>query len=254
MFVNLYLGLDGSEFRDYNFSYFLAQLYPVSESHIVAQFDEKLRGGQHWDENELAAIFELTLSERVCESFFRDIKGIPATQRDFYLSKLFQFLALSMEAALGDVVVDKLDLHLTLEDLLEEIADAQLKQLHQFDWWRFQADIAPRDGHTLSVEEMKALLIGRWKTYLHGAEEGAESEPSDSESTLSARRQRLLDSYKTIVGGTAASIYKASEVGVDKSDFYSWRRGELPDSSKMAHRIEAFIQNAVREGRQRPIR
>ena len=50
MFVNLFFSLDsslGSNFRDYNFSYFLEQLQKVPESDIEAMLREKFRGGKN---------------------------------------------------------------------------------------------------------------------------------------------------------------------------------------------------------------
>lgn len=103
MFINLYRGSSRSEFKDYNFSYFMGELERVSEEDIAAEFRAKIQGNlDGWDPNVLGATLEFTLSERVCESYFRDVVGIPATKRDFYLSKLFQFIALSIEAAIVD--------------------------------------------------------------------------------------------------------------------------------------------------------
>src|SRR5205814_1181262 len=98
-------------------------------------FRAKIRGEDGWDPNELGATLEFTLSERVCDSYFRDVVGIAATKRDFYLSKLFQFIALSIETALVDRSQDGVHgfgLLVVLEENLDEIPDPVLNQVQEF--------------------------------------------------------------------------------------------------------------------------
>ena len=254
MFINLYRGSSRSAFKDYNFNYFFGELESVSDEDIAAQFRARIRNEDGWDPNVLGATLEFTLSERVCESYFRDVVGIPATKRDFYLSKLFQFIALSIEATIVDRSqhdVHRFGVLVDVEDKLDEIPDPVLNQVQEFDLWDLQADISPAEGRPRSVAEMEALLNERWEAYLPGAEEDADVEQSDSESTseLSEKRRTLLGSYKTIVGGTAKSVYLDEAVKVDKRDFYRWRNGALEASSKMTRRIEEFIQTAIKEKR-----
>ena len=125
-----------------------------------------------------------------------------------------------------------------------------LKQVQELNLWELQADITPAEGQPRSVQEIETLLNDRWESYLPRAEEAdIAAEGKDSESTVPVRerRGRLLESYKTIVGGTSKPVYDS--VAVDKSDFYRWLRGELPPSSDMTGRIEQFIKNAIGQKR-----
>ncbi len=246
MFVNLYFNLDAN-FRDYNFSYFLEQLQKVPESDIEAMFREKFRGGKNWDPNNLGAIIEFTLSEGVCDSFLRDVKDVPATRRDFYLSKLCQFVVLSVNAAIGDDIEIRIranSLRYIMEDALDAIPNTLLPDLHGLDLWQFQKDIGFVNGRPRPLAELEASLMRFLEPYLSREEEYTEDQTYGAEQLIDRRRQLFL-TYKT-TGRTAASIYNHSEVKVDKSDFYRWLRGELPDSSAMTKKIEHRIQAELR--------
>ena len=254
MFVNLFFSLDsslGSNFRDYNFSYFLEQLQKVPESDIEAMLREKFRGGKNWDPNYLGAIIEFTLSEGVCDSFLRDVKGVPATRRDFYLSKLCQFVVLSVNAAIGDDIEIRIranSLRYLMEDALDAIPNAQLPDFHGLDLWQFQHEIGFVNGRPRSLAELEIALTRLLEPYLIREGEFSEDQADGAKQLIDGRRN-LLRAYKTIAGSTAAFIYNHPEVKVDKSDFYRWLRGELPDSSAMTKKIEQRIQAEIKKAR-----
>jgi hypothetical protein len=254
LFVNLAFSLDSSlelNFRDYNFSYFLEQLRKVPESDIGAMLREKFRGGKDWDD--LGAIIEFILSEGVCDSYLRDAKGVPATGRDFYLSKLCQFIVLSIDAAIGDDYETQArphSLRYVIEEALDAIPNALLPDLHGLDLWQFQHEIGFVNGRPRPLAEIDSALTRLLGSYLPRYEELSEDQ-TDVAKQLSDRRRNLLSTYKTITGGSAVAIYNHADVKVDKSDFYAWLRGELPDSSVMTQKIEKRIHAVLKERHRR---
>jgi len=93
LFNNLYFS-GGATFRDHNFSDFLDGVDQHRERSIVLEIQrhyEDPRGGlpPHVD-----AIYRCTLSPPTCGSFIRAHSALPVDERDYYLSKLFQFLYL----------------------------------------------------------------------------------------------------------------------------------------------------------------
>lgn len=77
--------------------------------------------------------------------------------------------------------------------------------------------------------------------YAETTAQPVETEPSDAEG-LVARREALLSEYKSSTGASHKKIYEAQNSGVHKPEFYSWRNGKLPASSKTAKTFEAFLR------------
>jgi len=96
VFVNLFSGLDSRfSFRDHNFSNFLERLEQVKYEALEAQLAEswtRWGPGCKFDPNEFNETLELTLSRATCTSFIRTNPSLPVGDRDYYLSKLCQFI------------------------------------------------------------------------------------------------------------------------------------------------------------------
>jgi len=90
MFLNLYGG--SSVLRKHNFCNFLQPVEPVSEDYIVGHLEQSFPPAPHGLEPYFDSVFEFTLSVDCCASFIRANPELPITPRDYYLSKLFQFL------------------------------------------------------------------------------------------------------------------------------------------------------------------
>jgi hypothetical protein len=61
--------------------------------------------------------------------------------------------------------------------------------------------------------------------------------------TVIERREKLLADYKLATGNPPdMQIYRASNSGIHKPQFYQWRDGRLPANSKITKRFEAFLR------------
>ena len=244
MFVNLYSDAKaGAAFREHNFTYFLGNLDRVAEDWIKGAFAERFRTND-W-EPEIAATFEFSLSERACRSFLRLHPGLPAIERDYYLSKLFQYLKLSVDEALKHDAASsddpngwarKIELYRTIEETLDDIEVSLIAHFPHFDWFAFQRDMI-RSGDDLDL-----LLSGPWGAYLKN--ESVEYPTSAARESLRAQRKKLLEAYRLAVpGGTYAAVRKAAKV--DGREFRKWQHGELPDKSAPATRLERAFRRAI---------
>lgn len=94
-FNNLYFS-GGPAFRNHNFADFLDGVDQRTERSIVLEIRrhyEDPRGGLS---PHIAATYWFTLSPQTCSSFLRANPALPVSERDFCLSKLFQFLYLPL--------------------------------------------------------------------------------------------------------------------------------------------------------------
>src|SRR5713101_1649334 len=88
MFRNLYFF--SPNFRNHNFSDFFDDIREDSEVYLEAALKEGYADGGL--EPYFYSILPLTMSPESCASFIRANPQLPITERDYYLSKLFQFL------------------------------------------------------------------------------------------------------------------------------------------------------------------
>ena len=95
LFRNLYYF--SAEFRNHNWNDFFGDLRQDQEPYIEAElrksYADPRRGGP---EPYFYSIFPATMSAAACASFLRHTT-LPITERDYYLSKLFQFLYVPLE-------------------------------------------------------------------------------------------------------------------------------------------------------------
>ena len=141
MFHNLYF-LE-PEFADFNFCDFLGRFEKVGELYVKARLEEQFRREQI--EPYFWPIIPLTLQSGSCGSFLRAHSGLPITDRDYYLSKLFQFLYLAITIGFALDFNGAEVLRGYLEDRLDKIPDDLLPQLHLFDWQAFLDDVTELD-------------------------------------------------------------------------------------------------------------
>jgi hypothetical protein len=164
MFANLYRTVKSLHFQDHNFREWPPGhgIEKIPESHIVQLIkgccdvpdrhkDE--RAYHHWVEHgfELRTIFQQTLCRRSCVGFFRAEPDLPAVKRDYYLSKLYQFLWLiAMECHEFLLRVHRdwalehwVDVNTTvLENFLDALPEESLPdQLAEFDWESFRNEL-----------------------------------------------------------------------------------------------------------------
>ena len=248
MFFNLFFGLD-SRFSDHNFSNFLDRLeqyqYVRLETHLQASWipwrDRRCR----FDPNEFEAIFRLTLSPETCASFFRTYPSLPVVERDYYLSKLCQFIWLIVVSWIDSRADQEASYDHKLQEILDttldSIPDGMLTRLRDFNWGALHRDLRDSD-RTMSTVETAKNLLRDLSGYLI-PDDLDDTLPSGAGSDgLSARRKALLQQFIDR-GGKKATVYRSSQV--DKSDFYRWLKGELTEQSVMTHRIEQYLNQAL---------
>ena len=176
MFRNLYFQV--SSFIDFNFSDFLDQLDEVREEYLEARIREGLRGEDI--EPYFDPIIPLTLRPESCRSFIRANPGLPITERDYYLSKLFQYVSLLIKNKFRLGFEQLEGLRERLEEVLDQIPDELLPELHRFDWWGFYELVEQCDPEPgVEGQTIKAIL-GSLSTYLPKV--GAQSPPDRSAS------------------------------------------------------------------------
>ena len=198
MFCNLHFL---KTFRDHNFSDFWvgsttgAQIDKVPETilagYVRNSFLPVPNGGDL--PPDFDPILILTLSPKCCASFIRTYPEWPYDERDYYLSKLYQFLLVILEEKYDFFNVSGSNrLGMLVEDLLNLIPRGILPPNADVDWYQFWWQI--------------------WK--------------ASSTSTLDEVLGLLQDSVADILGMTEAQIEKALDDGGRPSRRY----GPEPDS------------------------
>ena len=177
-FHNLYFS---AEFREHNFCDFFADGNPFGridpvphsyiEGHLRLSFLPRPEGGL---EPYFWQILPFTLSEKACRSYLRT-QSLPADERDYYLSKLFQFIYTVLSTryfapdeddwrslgSLGQEVVE----------LLGEIPVELLPPDDRIDWVDFWWDCYD-DARELPLPEVLSRLSERLRLTIQSATEG----------------------------------------------------------------------------------
>jgi len=135
LFRNIYFSCES--FRNHNWNDFFGDLCQDEESYIEGQllriYDDAL-----WPEPYFDRILPVTLTPESCESFLKST-SLPITARDFYLSKLFQFLYVALVANF-ELKPGETEVRERLEKFLDGIPIACTKGLAAFDWHEFYYD------------------------------------------------------------------------------------------------------------------
>jgi hypothetical protein len=172
LFLNLYY-LRDSAFRDHNFSDFWNEggggepIEPVPERRIVWYIRESyapdpLRPGRlEGLPPDFQPIIPFTLSAACCDCFLRVHSALPIRPRDYYLSKLYQFLYITLAVRYwpqAEVLVDPVEvtaaseIQEVLQPVLEAIPDEQIQKFCTPEmewWWNFYRDTLAQDFPTV---------------------------------------------------------------------------------------------------------
>lgn len=178
-------------------------------------------------------IFETTLSPRSCKAFFRMYPDLAAENRDYYLSKIFQFLGGAIDAAGLDAVLE------TLESALDQIPPDLLATAHKrFDVWGLAHALAG-DGRALDVRSiLTACNLRRKRPMTPGRAGRTQANPH-----LARKRREPWRQYKGAGGTTKLLCYALG--GMDRSQVSLWKTGKLPDTSEVRKRIEEEIRRLL---------
>jgi hypothetical protein len=214
MFANLYWEVKSLHFQDHNFRSWGHGIQKMPESHIVQLIKgscdvpdrhEDAHAYDAWVEEgfELETIFEQTLSRRACVGFFRAEPSVPALERDYYLSKLFQFLwliAMECHEFLLTAHRDWVRSHYVeldskvLENFLDSLPeDATPEQLAEFKWQSFRVELC-NICTTQAVEGELLRALGDLHRFLPSSASQAETPaiPKSAGSRREAVRRSVL--------------------------------------------------------------
>jgi hypothetical protein len=229
-------------FEDHNYSDFLGRFEQVKEIYFEGRLGDYFSKGERLEPYALDAI-RLTLSHESFQGFVRENPALPIKPRDYLLSKLLQYLLLSVRAAFDSLPTRA---ELKVANVLEQVPEswvANLSDTFCLDVFLGQLKRYSRDA------DLDGLLRDLNPSMFLAPVESMESSPADlpisgSIEARKLRRQELWHAYKQRVpGAKKKSVYEAENV--DRSDFYRYMRGELPDSSAMSLRLDRRFGDAI---------
>jgi hypothetical protein len=222
LFRNIYFSC--KSFRNHNWSDFFDDLRQDEEEYIEAA----LRRGYAeplGPEPYFYTILPLTLTPESCEGFLKST-SLPITARDYYLSKLFQFLYLPLTLKFP-LEADTTEVSKRLEEFLDGIPPECMERLAEFDWPQFYGD-------TLRYELDDVLR--RLPLHLPVPKRG----PSSAKMT----RERWVDekwpSRLKQVRGTDPQKVAAELCGVSVETYKKWEQGVRPPAPRCMDAVRQF--------------
>jgi hypothetical protein len=145
LFLNLYVLQP--DFGEHNFADF-GRVEQVEASYIRGHLKQSYdQGPDSFDPIEpyFFVMMRCTLSMGAAGAYIRTHPGLPITERDCILSKLFQFLYLPLEVRFGLPERPDWGVQSCLEAMLDQLPDSAVSRLHSFDWQRFYEDTVALD-------------------------------------------------------------------------------------------------------------
>jgi hypothetical protein len=137
LFRNIYFS--SKSFRDHNWNDFFGDLRQDEEPYIEAALRRSYADPREpGPEPYFYKILPVTLTAESCESFLRS-SSLPIAARDYYLSKLFQFLHVPLVLKFG-LENDPTQVSKPLEEFLDGISPECTEKLAEFDWSEFYED------------------------------------------------------------------------------------------------------------------
>ncbi|MEO5922216.1 MAG: helix-turn-helix domain-containing protein [Bryobacteraceae bacterium] len=153
MFINLCRHAEmARDFLEHNFLISSGDLFQAPDPSV--DVEEALRGqGQYY----LPSMLSFTLSKACCSAFLRKYRDQPITDRDYYLSKLYQFFVLAVldegsEQAYFDQAAARLIT--TLDSLFPDVPSPDCTN---FDWPRIFADYKQKDLENI-LDDLRSYL------------------------------------------------------------------------------------------------
>lgn len=227
MFQNIYFSCQS--FRDYNWSNFFDDLRQVGEAYIEAELRRSY--DSFGPEPYFYSILPVTLTPKSCESFLRST-NLPIAARDYYLSKLFQFLHLPLELKFHleyPTEISKL-----LEEFLDGIPRESMERLSEFDWPQFYDDTRRYDLDEVLRRLPLHLPIPK-------------REPSSEMMTKKRWVDEKWPSRLKQVRGTDPQKAAAQRCGVSIETYKKWEQGVRPPAPRCMDAVRQFIADLKSE-------
>ena len=229
MFRNIYLF--SQAFRDHNWNDFFDDLRQDKESYIEGEL-QRSYGDAGWPEPYFDRTLPVTLTRESCESFLRST-SLPITARDYYLSKLFQFL---YSALLANFQLEhrETEVRERLEQFLDGIPQECTERLKEFDWTEFYAD-------TLNYELDDVLR--RLPLHLPAPKRGSSSAKMTKERWVDEKWPSRLKHAR----GTDSQKMAAKWFDVSTETYKKWEQGVRPPAPKYVAKVYEFTGHSESE-------
>jgi hypothetical protein len=229
LFRNIYFSC--KSFRNHNWSDFFDDLRQDEEEYIEAA----LRMGYAeppGPEPYFYTILPLTLTPESCEGFLKST-SLPIAARDYYLSKLFQFLYLPLMLKFP-LEADATEVSKRLEEFLDGIPPECMERLAEFDWPQFYGD-------TLGYELDDVLR--RLPLHLPVPKRGPSSEKMTPERWVAEKWPGRLKQAR----GTDPQKVAAEHCGVSTEAYKKWEQGRRPPAPRYMDAVRQFTAHLKSE-------
>jgi hypothetical protein len=222
LFRNIYFSC--KSFRNHNWSDFFGDLRQDEEEYIEAA----LRRGYAeppGPEPYFYTILPLTLTPESCEGFLKST-SLPIAARDYYLSKLFQFLYLPLTLKFP-LEADATEVSKRLEEFLDGIPPECMERLAEFDWPQFYGDTLGYELHD---------VLRRLPLHLPGPRPGRPSKAMTKERWVGENWPSRLK----LVRGTDPQKVAAEHCGVSVETYKKWEQGVRPPAPRYMDVVRQF--------------
>jgi len=250
VFRNLYFLV--SSFRDFNFCDFLDYLEEVPESYLRVQIAGEYDGEPV--EPYFEPIIPLTLHPDACAAFFRSHPHVPASERDYYLSKAFQFVWLPLEIRFGLSSWRDFEPRDRIEVALDQAPDEELPNLWRIEPWDF-LDLGRSGTLEEILGELPSFLAGARSKPPAGKKSGRGRKP-DIENHLKLLRviEPFGDEWRRDEDALCEAATAADRQGIPVPTRWaygdpparSWERGVEVDRERAIKAIEYRLQQAYK--------
>lgn len=229
MFRNIYLF--DQAFRDHNWNDFFDDLRQDKESYIEAELQRSY--GDAWGPDPyFERTLPVTLTRESCESFLRST-SLPISARDYYLSKLFQFLYSALLAN-SQLEHGETDVRERLEQFLDGILQECTERLNEFDWAEFYADT-----RNYELDE----ILSRLPLHLPGPKRGSSSAKMTKERWVGEKWPSRLKHAR----GTDSQKMAAKRFDVSTETYKKWEQGVRPPARKYLAKVYEFTGRSESE-------
>ena len=224
MFHNIYFSC--KSFRNHNWSDFLG-LRQDEEPYIEAALRRSYADSREpGPEPYFYSILPVTLTAESCESFLRST-SLPIAARDYYLSKLFQFLHVPLVLRFG-LENDPTQVSEPLEEFLDGIPAECTERLAEFAWSEFYDD-------TLRYDLPEVLR--RLPLHLPVAKrEPSAEEKMTKQRWVGEQWPRRLKQAR----GTDPQKVAAQRFGVSVETYKKWEQGVRPPAPRNMDAVRQF--------------
>jgi hypothetical protein len=229
LFRNIYFSC--KPFRDHNWNDFSGDLRQDQEPYIEIEF-RRCYAGPSGPEPYFYKILPVTLTPESFESFLRSA-NLPIAARDYYLSKLFQFLyvPLVLKFRLED---NPTEVRQRLEEFLDGIPPEYTERLGEFDWSEFYDDTLCYDLHEVLRRLPLHLPVPK-------------REPSAERMTQKRWVDEEWPSRLRQVRGTDPQKVAAQRCGVSVETYKKWEQGVRPPAPRCMDAVRQFTADLKSE-------